>query len=316
MLPKVCDRAAREITHLSPWLRRLEIYCPVSLVLSNISQCEKCIITGKVLVCDAQSAQRTVRIDFRRCFVNLLGKCHLLFAESFDLRRHVILGERDVGDRPPSCRVLHHRLHKFALQLLDFCLSLLPIYIIISGCDCVDTVIGRVVLHDVRGVILLTASTPLTWHHASHVLFFVNLFLLFAGGCESWVSLIVAILELEQFVLGHIREKLLFHAEPVSFHDDFRAHRHAWFALLAPEVPLELIYMNLEQHRRIRANLHWIGRWSLCIEGREFAETLASVEGVEDEPLIALLDADREDGGHRGDPRRKQKSAFAPENEV
>ena len=58
--------------------------------------------------------------------------------------------------------------------------------------------------------------------------------------------MIVAILELEQFVLGHIREKLLFHAEPISFHDDFRAHRHAWFALLAPEVPLELIYMNLE----------------------------------------------------------------------
>lgn len=40
------------------------------------------------------------------------------------------------------------------------------------------------------------------------------------------------------------------------------------------------------------------------------------MEGVEYEPLVALLDAHREDGGHRGNSRRKQKSALASKNEV
>lgn len=114
VLPQIRDCAGCEVAHLRSLRRCLEIYRTVSLVLPDVSQGEQGIIAWQVLVRDTQTSQRAIRIDFCRCFVDLLGHRHLLLTKHGDFSGHVLLREGE-GHGATPCIVFVHRLHKLLL---------------------------------------------------------------------------------------------------------------------------------------------------------------------------------------------------------
>ena len=137
VLPEISDSTGSKVAHLRSLRRRLEVYRTFSLVLPDVPQRKQGVIARQILVRDTQASERAIRVDFRRCFVDLLGHRHLLLAKHGDLSRHVLLGEREChGAAPRSVSV--HRLHQLLLKLLNLGLLLTPVDVFnsVAACDC------------------------------------------------------------------------------------------------------------------------------------------------------------------------------------